>query len=73
MNPFPSPAPFNSAHVRANIVKILLIVGAFATGLSLLAEALSLGLSPLTDDQELGENPMAAGVLLIVWGSEFSS
>jgi len=68
MTPSTYPAPFNSAHVRANIVKILLIAGAFATGLSLLAEAVSLALPPLTDDQELGDNPMAAGIVLIVLG-----
>ena len=65
---YPSPAPFTSAHTRANIVKILLIAGAVVTGMSLLAEALSLALPPLTDDQELGDNPMGAGILLVLFG-----
>ena len=66
MNPSPYPAPFISAHVRASIVKILLIVGAVASGLSLLAEALSLAF-PLTDDQELGDNLIGAGIALLVF------
>lgn len=66
MNPSPYPAPFTSAHGRARIVKILLIVGAIATGMSLLAETLSLAF-PFTDDQELGDNPMGAAVMLIVF------
>ena len=60
------PAPFKSAHVRARIVKILLIVGAGATGLSILAEALSLAF-PLSEDQELGENPAGAIMVLLVF------
>ncbi len=44
-------------------MKILLIVGAFATGMSLLAEAISLALPPLTEEQDLGDNPM--GVLMV--------
>jgi hypothetical protein len=47
-------------------VKVLLIVGAVATGISLLAEALSLAF-PLTDDQELGDNPIGTIVMLIVF------
>ena len=66
MNPSPYPAPFTSALVRARIVKILLIVGAVAAGMSLLAEALSLAFPPLTDDQELGDNPMGAVVVLVL-------
>jgi Domain of unknown function (DUF4328) len=67
MNPSPYPAPFSSAHVRANIVKILLIVGAVATGLSLVAESLSLVFPPLTDDQELSDNPMGLAIGLIIF------
>src|SRR5215216_5181226 len=66
MNPSPYRAPFTSAHGRAVIVKILLIVGAVATGISLLAEALSLAF-PLTDDQELGDNPIGAVVMLTIF------
>ena len=61
-----SPTSFNSAHVRALIVKILLIVGAVVTGISLIAEALSLAF-PLTDDQALEENPMGAVVTLFIF------
>lgn len=67
MNPSPYPAPFTSAHLRARIVKILLIVGAVATGISLLAEALSLAFPPLTDDQEFGDNPIGAAIMLIIF------
>ena len=66
MNPSPYPAPFSSAHGRARIVKILLVVGAIATGLLLLAEAVSLAF-PLTDEQELAENPMAIAIVFIVF------
>jgi hypothetical protein len=65
MNPSPYPAPFTSAHTRAGIVKILLIVGAVVTGMSLITESLSLVFPPLTEDQEFGENPMG-GVIMIV-------
>ena len=67
MNPSPYPVPFASAHGRALIVKILLIVGAVATGISLLVESLSLAFPPLTDDQEFGDNPMGAVLVLIVF------
>src|SRR6185369_16058382 len=67
MNSSVSPAPFNSAHFRASIVKILLAVGAIVTGISLLAEALSLALPPLTEDQELSDNPMGAIIGLVIF------
>lgn len=67
MNPSLSPAPFNSAHFRASIVKILLAVGAIAAGISLLAEALSLAIPPLTEEQELGDNPMGAIIGLVIF------
>lgn len=63
----PSHSTYNSAHFRASIVKILLVVGAAAAGISLLAEALSLAFPPLTEDQEIGENMMAAGIGLIIF------
>ena len=66
MNPSPYPPPFTSAHGRAAIVKVLLIVGAVVAGVSLLAETISLAF-PLTDDQELADNPIGAVVLLIVF------
>jgi hypothetical protein len=63
---FPSPyrEPFVSAHLRASIVKIILIVGAAVTGLALLVETLSFVFSPITDDQDLADNP--AGALLVL-------
>ena len=67
MNPSPHPAPFTSAHGRARIVKILLIVGVVATGMSLLAEALSLVFPPLAEDQELGDNPIGLVVTLLTF------
>jgi hypothetical protein len=67
MNPAPYPATFTSAHVRASILKILLIVGAIAAGMSLVAEALSLLVPPLSDEQELGDNPAGAALMLIVF------
>jgi len=67
MYPSPYPTPFTSAHFRATIVKILLIVGAVATALSLLAEALSLAFAPFTDNQELRDNPSGAAITLIVF------
>ena len=68
MNPSPNPARFTSAHGRANIVKILLIAGSIATGISVLAEALSLAFAPLSEDQELSDNPMGAGIVLLIAG-----
>lgn len=66
MDPSPYRAPFTSAHARANIVKILLVVGAIVTGLSMVIEAISLAVPPLTEDQELGDNPMAIGIGLLL-------
>jgi len=66
MNPSPYPAPFISAHVQAQIVKILLAAGAVITGMSLLAEAFSLATPPITEGQEFGDNPIGAMVVLIV-------
>ena len=69
MNPSPYPAPstpFTSAHIRARIVKILLIVGAVLAGISFFAEMLSLGF-PLGDDQELGDNPIGAAIMLLIF------
>lgn len=67
MNPSPYPRPFNSAHVRARIVKILLVAGAIVTGLSIFFEALTLAFPPLSEDQELAENPFGAVLVLFVF------
>jgi hypothetical protein len=64
MTPSPSP-PFKSAHVRARIVKLLLIVGAITACLSFAIEALSFAFPLLSEDQEIGDNP-AGAVLMIV-------
>ena len=65
MNPSPYPTRFTSAHGRAVAVKILLVVGAVATGMSLLVQAFSLAFPPLTEEQELGDNPISAAVILM--------
>jgi hypothetical protein len=67
MNPSSYPAPFQSAHVRARIVKILLIAGAVAAGLLLLAEAISLAFPPPTEDQELVDNLTGTAMALLVF------
>src|SRR5688500_8150967 len=67
MNPSPYPAPFTSAHVRATIVKILLIAGAVAAGLSIVTEALSFAFPPIGDDQDLGDNPIGAAIVLLLF------
>ena len=70
MNSSPAPyhqVPFTSAHSRARIVKILLIVGAIAAGMSLVAETISLAVPPFTEDQELGDNPAALLVSLLIF------
>ena len=67
MNPSPYSQPFASAHDRALIVKILLVVGAIVTGCSLVVEAISLVFPPLTEDQELGDNPMGLAVGLVMF------
>ena len=70
MNPSPYPAPattFTSAHVRARIVKILLIVGAVLSVISFFAESLSLAFPPLGDEQELGDNPIGAAIMLLIF------
>jgi uncharacterized protein DUF4328 len=66
MNPSPYRAPFTSAHGRALMVKILLVIGAITAGASLLAETLSLAVPPVTDDPDLGDNPMSAVLALLI-------
>ena len=67
MNPSPYPTPFNSAHVRARIVKILLIAGAVLTCVSLFAEVLSLGFPLLGEEQDVGDNPIGAALMLLIF------
>src|SRR6185369_9903078 len=66
MNPSPYPANYTSAHVRARVVKILLIAGAGVAVLSIFAEGLSLVFPPLGDDQEIGENMMGAALSIFI-------
>lgn len=71
MNPSPYPAsypaPFNSAHIRANIVKILLAVGAIVSVILLVSETLSLVVSPLREDEDISANPLGLAVTLITF------
>ena len=67
MNPSPYPRPFNSAHVRARIVKILFVVGAVVAGLAMFADALSLAFPPITEEEELSDNPFGAILVLFVF------
>jgi hypothetical protein len=67
MNPSPSPARFTSAHGRATIVKILLVVGAIGAVFEMLVEALSFAFPPLTDEQALGENLGSAAIMVLLF------
>lgn len=67
MNPSPSPATFTSAHGRALILKILLVVGAVVTGMSLVTEALSLRFPVPTETEELSDNVIGAVLALIMF------
>lgn len=67
MYPSPYSVPFASAHNRARIVKILLIVGAIAAALSLVAEGLSLAFPPLTEDLELADSPFSVFLVMTVF------
>jgi hypothetical protein len=64
----PSQRPFKSAHGRARIVKILLIVGAIAAGISIVAETLSLAFPFPTEEQELSDNPVGTGLVFFMLG-----
>ncbi len=68
MTPSTYPPRFTSAHPRARIVKILLIVGVFAAAMSLLADVFSFALPPLSEDQEFGDNPAGGALMLITFG-----
>ncbi len=65
MTPSPYTIPFKSAHLRATIVKILLIVGATASAVSLITEALSIPF-PFNPDQEPDPNVLGAVLALAI-------
>lgn len=65
MNPSQYPVPFNSAHTRASIVKIMFIVCVVTTAMSLIVDSLSLVFPPLTEDQEFDDNPMGGVIVLV--------
>ena len=67
MNPSPYPAPFNSAHVRAGIVKILLIASAVVSGVSLVVESLSLAFPPVTEELDPADNPASFVIALMIF------
>lgn len=67
MHPSPYPALFTSAHIRARIVKILLIVGAVLSVFTFCAEVISLSFPLLGDDQEIGDNPIGAALMLLIF------
>lgn len=63
----PSPAynsrPYVSAHTRARVVTVLLIVGAVISLLTIPSHILDMYVHPLTEDQEISDNP--AGFLAL--------
>jgi len=67
MTPSPYPVPFKSAHLRANIVKVLLIIGAIAAAISLITDSLSIAFPPITENEELGDNPAGFAIALVIF------
>jgi hypothetical protein len=67
MNPSPIPARFTSAHGRATIVKILLVIGAITAALLLVVEALSFVFPMPADEEEFGEATVGVLVMLMVF------
>ena len=67
MNPSPQSPPFASAHVRATIVKVLLIAGAVVSALWLLVGAISLRFPPLSDGQQFEDNQFGGFLVLIIF------
>lgn len=67
MTPSPAPARFNSAHFRARMVKILLIIGAIATAFSIVVETISLPFLTALEEQDVADDPAAAVVVLVVF------
>lgn len=68
MNAYPLSNTYVSAQKRANLVKLLLIVGIVISVLSILSLLLELAFPPFGDDQEVGDNPAAFTVLLLQMG-----
>ncbi len=50
--------PYESAHTRARIVVVLLIVGVVISLLTIPSHVLDMYVHPLTEDQELSDNPL---------------
>ena len=48
-------------------MKMFLIIGAVATGVTLLTEVVSLAFPPVTEDQELIDNPFGTAILLLIF------
>ena len=68
MNAYPLSNTYVSAQKRANLVKLLLIVGIVISVISILSLLLELAFPPFGDDQEVGENPAAFTVLMLQMG-----
>ena len=68
MNAYPVSNSYVSAQKRANLTKLLLIVGIAIGVLSILSLLLELAFPPFADDQEIGDNPAAFVVLLLQMG-----
>ena len=67
MTPSPAPARFNSAHFRARMVKILLIIGAITTAVSIVVETISLPYLSALEEQDVADNPAATVLVLVVF------
>lgn len=67
MTPSPVPARFNSAHFRARMVKILLIVGAITTAFSIVVETISLPYLATLEEPDVADNPTAVVLVLLVF------
>jgi hypothetical protein len=67
MTPSPFPAPFVSAGSRARIVKILLIIGAVMSLLSMITGGLSIAF-PFSGEEDPGENPAGLALAFVALG-----
>lgn len=74
MTPSPAPAPYSSAHTLARVVKLLLIVGAIVSGLSLISSAVAFLIPPFNPDEDLiGENIAGFALALLALGLGIAS